>query len=77
MWDSTGQSGSWSYNDTEGDHRIYAIDNTGDKSPDHFVNGTEDGRYYDPATGNDGNIEDLTLQDGRPTRDLDFNNRGR
>jgi hypothetical protein len=48
-----------------------------DGNPDHFVNGIGNGQYHDPATGNTGNIGDLTLQEGRQTRGLNFNSEGR
>jgi hypothetical protein len=73
MWGTTGQAGTWTYNE-QGEHQIYAIDNNQDGFPDHFVNSSSPEEYYDPWSGNTGNVSDLETQMGRPTRGLDFNN---
>jgi RHS repeat-associated protein len=73
MWSITGLSGNFTYNQ-RGQHQIYAIDNDRDGIPDHFVNSSAPGQYYDSWSGNTGNVSDLETQTGRPTRGLDFNN---
>jgi RHS repeat-associated protein len=73
MWGTTGQTGTWAYNE-QGEHQIYAIDRNNDPTyPEHFVNSNGEGTYHDPWNGNTGQVDDLTLQAGRETRGLDFN----
>jgi RHS repeat-associated protein len=73
MWGTTGQTGTWTYNEN-GSYQINAIDKNLDGKPDHFVNNISNGQYRDPSNGNFGNVRDVTLQEDRPTRGFDFNN---
>ena len=41
--------------------KLYAWDKDGDGDVDHFVNDIGGGQYYDPWTGETGNISDLNL----------------
>ena len=75
MWETTGLTGTWTSNDDgSGLYQIKALDKDNDGKPDHFVNGIGNGQYRDTLNGNFGNLRDVNLQAGRPTRGLDFNN---
>ena len=45
----------------EQDIKIYAWDKDKDGYVDHFVNDIGNGQYYDPSTGETGNVSDLNL----------------
>lgn len=71
--------GSFTYNENSTQHVIYAIEDEEDKDniADHFVNGNgvdAEGNltYYDPYNGNTGLVDNLTLQEGRPTRQFSY-----
>jgi hypothetical protein len=68
-----GQTGNITYNE-QGQHQIYAQDPDRDGEANHFVNSSAPGQYFDTLTGNTGNIGDTPLQEGRPTRGIDYTN---
>ena len=63
MADSMGLAGEYSYtsDSTQASASIYAWDKNGDGYVDHFVNDIGNGQYYDPGTGQTGNVNDLSL----------------
>ena len=63
MADSMGFEGDYSYTSdfTQTSASIYACNPDSEGNPSHFVNDIGNGRYYDPQTGQIGNVSELTL----------------
>ena len=63
MADVIGLAGNYSYttDSSQVSATIYAWDKNGDGYVDHFVNDIGNGQYYDPWTGQIGNVSELTL----------------
>ena len=63
MASAVGLEGSftYTYNPSEATATIYAVDSNGNGDFNHFVNGIGNGQYYDPWSGQTGNISDLDL----------------
>jgi len=67
MWESTGQSGNYTYGGSEATAIIYAEDKDKDDEPDHFTNSNgidSNGfpTYHDPSNGETGIVGDTPLQ---------------
>ena len=63
MADSMGLEGDYSYTSdfTQTSASIYACNPDSEGNPSHFVNDIGNGQYYDPWTGQIGNVSELTL----------------
>ena len=63
MADSMGLEGDYSYtsDSTQASASIYACNPDSEGNPSHFVNDIGNGQYYDPWTGQTGNVSDLNL----------------
>lgn len=63
MTDSMGLEGDYSYTSdfTQTSASIYACNPDSEGNPSHFVNDIGNGQYYDPWTGQTGNVSDLNL----------------
>jgi hypothetical protein len=63
MADVIGLAGNYSYttDSSQVSATIYAWDKNGDGYVDHFVNDIGNGQYYDPWTGETGNVSGLKL----------------
>lgn len=81
MWESTGQSGNYTYGESEATAIIYAENTDADKDPDHFTNSNgidSNGfrTYYDLANGETGIVGDTPLQSPKigwgSTRELTY-----
>ena len=79
MASAVGLEGSftYTYNPSEATATIYAVDSNGNGDFNHFVNGIGNGQYYDPWSGQTGNISDLEFATSGlgNTRDLVYTQR--
>jgi hypothetical protein len=75
MWNTTGQTGSYSYGGNSPTAEIYAEDSNGDGIPEHFTDSNGNGTYHDPWNGETGNVGDVPLQQTGlgSTRTLTYN----
>lgn len=64
MWSTTGENGSFTYVGENPTATIYAEDSDRDGVPEHFTNSNGDGTYYDPWSGQTGDVRDAPLQEG-------------
>ena len=63
MADSMGLAGEYSYtsDSSQASASIYACNPDSEGNPSHFVNDIGNGQYYNPWTGQIGNVSELTL----------------
>ena len=78
MADAVGLEGNYSYTTepSKASATIYAWDKNGDGYADHFVNDIGNSQYYDPWTGQIGNVNELVLATNGlgDSRDLIYKN---
>lgn len=78
MADAVGLEGNYLYttDPSKASATIYACNPDSEGNPGHFVNDIGNGRYYDPWTGQIGNVSDLNLckADNNSSRNLIYSN---